>query len=63
LAEIGEPAVPTLLAMIEERDESEDYRSGAAHALIQIRSANTVPVSGGTDAGTASRIRQAPDRR
>jgi len=38
LAEIGEPAVPTLLAMIEERDESEDYRAGALHALAAIRS-------------------------
>jgi hypothetical protein len=39
-AAIGEPAVPTLLAMLEERDESPDYRAGAAHALAEIRSAS-----------------------
>lgn len=35
---IGEPAVPTLVAMLGERDETSDYRGGAAHALREIRS-------------------------
>ena len=37
-AAIGEPAVPTLLAMLEARDESRHCRAGAAHALAGIRS-------------------------
>lgn len=37
-ATIGEPAVPTLLEMLEERGGSADYRGGAAHALAAIRS-------------------------
>jgi len=38
LAAIGEPAVPTLLEMLEERDRNSDYRGGAVHALAAIRS-------------------------
>src|SRR6185503_12620760 len=37
LAAIGEPAVPTLLEMLEARDESRDCRAGAAYALAGIR--------------------------
>jgi HEAT repeat protein len=37
-AELGERAVPTLVAMVGEQGETPDYRGGAAHALGQIRS-------------------------
>ncbi|MFN3244984.1 MAG: HEAT repeat domain-containing protein [Planctomycetota bacterium] len=42
-AAIGESAVPTLLEMVEEQDQSADYRGGAVHALAEIGSAAAVP--------------------
>lgn len=38
-AAIGEAAVPTLIEMLREEDETNDYRGGAAHALRMIGSA------------------------
>jgi HEAT repeat protein len=35
---LGEKAVPTLLEMLAEKEESPDYRGGAAHALGEIQS-------------------------
>ncbi len=37
-SDLGERAVPTLIAMLGEQGESIDYRSGAAHALGTIKS-------------------------
>jgi HEAT repeat protein len=37
-ASLGEKAVPTLLEMLAEVEESPDYRGGAAHALGKLRS-------------------------
>jgi len=42
-AAMGEPAVPTLLEMLAEAEESADYRGGAAHALAEIGSLAAVP--------------------